>query len=132
MKITKPNESQLRAWKKWVKARPPAVRAIAERLDPWTLYRLKPTGQRVTLVSIYEDGTVKVSITGQYNVIMFDRDVFGINPDDLEECDLPEPGEATGAVMTPQQVDENIDALRVATRPDLWTMSPDGKAVRKS
>lgn len=132
MRFAEPTNSQLRAWQKWVKARPLAVRAIAERLDPWTLYRLKPTGQRVTLVSFSEDGTVTIAITGQYNVVMFDRQVFGIDPDDLEECDLPEPGEATGAIMTPQDVEQNIDVLRAEIRPDLWTIGPDGKAVRRS
>jgi len=30
-----------------------------------------------------------VNITGEYNTIIFPRQVFGISPDDLEECDLP-------------------------------------------
>ena len=124
------------AWKEWVAERPPNVRAVAERFDPWTLYRLKPTGQRVTFYSLgeHDDGsvTLTVNITGQFNAIMFDRQVFGIDPDDLEPCDPPSESEPLGTMLTGEQVDENIDALRVMIRPDLFVMGEDGKATRKS
>jgi hypothetical protein len=37
------------------------------------------------------DGEVgfKVDVTGEYNLVAFERRVFGIKPEDLEECDLP-------------------------------------------
>lgn len=61
----------------------------------------------------------------------FDRSVFGIDPDDLEECDLPAPEERLGAALTQDEVGDNLDALRVMVRPDLFEMMPDGKARRK-
>lgn len=127
-----PSKRAEKAWAKWAESRPPVVRDIARLIFPWQLYRLKTTGQRVTLYSINENGTVTVDITGEFNLIDFDRQVFGINPDDLEPCDLPGPDELLGTLMSPQDVEDNIDAMRVEVRPDLWVMGPDGKAVRKS
>lgn len=91
---------------------------------------LKPTGQRVTIYSYSEDGTVTVNVTGEYNLTMFDTQVFGINPDDLEPCELPDG--PTGTLMTPEQADENRETLRVMIRPDLFVMGPDGVVVRKN
>lgn len=127
-----PTAEEEKSWQDWVSERPAAVREIAERIDPWTLYRLKPGGQRVTVQSICEDGTLTVNVLAEFNAVTFERSVFGISRDDLEECDLPEPDEVVGALLTDQEVDENIDALRVAIRPDLWEMGPDGRACRKN
>jgi hypothetical protein len=129
---TEPEAEEVTAWKEWVASRPAAVRKIAERLEPWTLYRLKDTGQRVTLYSISEDGTVTVDITGEYNAMLFDRQVFGINPNDLIPCDLPAKHEVTGTMMTPDEVDDNIDVLRATIRPDLFYLDEEGVARRKS
>jgi hypothetical protein len=44
---------------------------------------------------------------------MFDRGVFGIKPEDLEECDLPKPEESLGTFLTKQKDVENFcDAVR--------------------
>ena len=93
---------------------------------------MKSTGQRVVLYSIFEDGTISVLITGKFNLTLHDAKVFGIDPDDLEPCDLPAPDEALGAMMSQAEMEENADALRVAVRPDLFVMGSDGKAVRKA
>lgn len=130
-RIYEPTPEQITEWNAWVASRPASVRKIAERFEPWCLYRMITTGDRCTLVSISEDETVTVAITGEYNTVMFDRDVFGVSPDDLVPCELPEADEAVGTLMTPEQVDENIDALRVTIRPDLFYMDENGKAVRK-
>lgn len=80
-----PRPDQLAAWSAWVASRPKIVREMAERINPWTLYRLKTTDQRVTLVSFAEDRTVRVRVTSEHNgPWVVDREVFGINPDDLE------------------------------------------------
>ncbi len=126
-----PTDEAKQSWSDWVASRPDSVRKVAERLNPWTLYKLKSTGQRVTVYSFSEDGTVTVNVTGEFNLITFDRQVFGISPNDLEECDLPSSNEATGALITDEQVDDNIDLLRVTVRPDLWEMDAHGKAVRR-
>ncbi len=130
-RIVDPSKKQEAGWRRWVKSRPAAVRAIAERFDPWSLYRIKPNGERVYLVSINENGTLTVGISGRFNAVVMERNVFGIDPDDLEPCDLPGPDEMTGSLLTDSQVDDNIDALRVMVRPDLWVMDEDGKATRR-
>jgi hypothetical protein len=104
------------AWREWVESRPPEVKAMCERLPPNLLYRMNSTGQRVTLHSYSENGTVTVNVTGEYNFVTFERQVFGISPDDLEECDLPGPDELIGAVLTEDtEVDAFIDS-EVAAR----------------
>jgi hypothetical protein len=130
-RVFEPTAEQEAGWKEWAESRPPGVREIALRLEPWTLYRLKSTGQRVTLQSISSGGTVTVNVTGQFNLVSHERAVFGIDPDDLEPCDLPAPGEPLGAAMTQQEAMDNIDTLRVQVRPDLWVMGDDGIARRR-
>jgi hypothetical protein len=110
--MTKIAEIDQVAWQEWVDSRPPVVKAMCERLPPDRLYRMKSTGQRVTMIGYSENRTVRVSITGQYNAMTFDREVFGIDPDDLEECDLPPSDEPIGTLLTEQ---EDVDALLRAT-----------------
>ena len=96
-------------WRRWVDSRPLAVRAIAERLRPNRLYRMKNTGQRVTMYSISENGTVTVDVTGQFNLIDFERQVFGVDPNNLEECDLPASDEPVGVTCTGEEANLLID-----------------------
>lgn len=111
--MAKIREIDQAAWREWVAGRPPAVRALCERLPGDRLYRMKSTGQRVTIHSYSEDGTLTVNITGEYNLITFERSVFGVSPDDLVECDLPGHGEPLGAALTEQEdIDEFIAAER--------------------
>lgn len=129
-RVIEPTEEDQADWAEWVGSRPDSVRIIAEKFDPWSLFRLKTTDQRVTIYSFSEDGTVTVNITGEFNLHLFDSQVFGINPDDLEPCELPDT--PTGSLMTPDDVEDNVDILRATIRPDLWMLNEDGKAVRKS
>ena len=131
MRFCQPTPAQEKGYRKWVRKLPAVARALAERFDPWTLYRLKSTGSRVTIQSFADDGTMTVAVTGRFNLVTFERQVFGIAPDELEECDLPPADEPVGAALTHQEATDNLDALRVIVRPDLWTMGEDGKAVRK-
>lgn len=89
-------ESQEAAWSKWVAERPQVIQDMVEKykLRYDTLYRLKTTGQRVILYSLAESGTVTVNILYEYNperlsLAFGGLQVFGIDPADLEECDLP-------------------------------------------
>ena len=115
-----------------VRAAQRVVRANAERLPPWELFRMKTTGDRVTVYSYAENGAVTVNLTAEFNLTLFERQVFGVNPADLEPCDLPAEDEIVGTVLTGEQVAGNIDTLRILLRPDLFTMGPNGKAVRKN
>ena len=87
MEIIEPDEDARREWRAWMAERPSAVRAVAERFNPWTLYRLRQTGQIVAVSSYFEDGTISVDVFAEFNPLaMWDTNVFGIDPDDLEPC----------------------------------------------
>lgn len=113
-----PTPAQEKNWSKFVASRPKKVRAVAEKFWPWELYRLKTTGSRVTLYSFgeHDDGsvTLTVNITGQFNLLTFDRQVFGIKPEDLEPCELPSKDEMLGAMLTH---DADIEAFVDEVRP---------------
>jgi hypothetical protein len=97
-------------WAKWLAKLPADVREIAERLPNNRLYRMKSTGQRVTIHSYSDGGTVCVDVTGKYNLIQFARRVFGIPVTDLEECSVPGEAEPVGEVLTSQDaVDQFIE-----------------------
>jgi|ERR1700722_1636063 len=101
------------AWDLWLKSRPEGIRKLCERFPPDRLYRMRSTGQRVTLVSYSEDDTLRVLVSGQYNFVSFEREVFGIKPEDLEECDLPAENALVGAVLTEDvDVEAFIDEIR--------------------
>ena len=114
--IKKPTPEQEAGWKEWVAGRPDNVREVAERFNPWTLYRMKSTGQRVSICSFGEgekgDVTLTVDIVGQFNLLLHDLQVFGIDPDDLEECDLPAEDEPLGEILDDDEQLEYINARR--------------------
>lgn len=103
-----------RAWNEWLESRPPAIRDLACRFPPNKLYRLKSSGHRVTIASYeeHEDGTVgfRVNVGGDYNCVAFERSVFGIPADGLEECALPGPAELLGSA------DMSVEEARAAMR----------------
>ncbi len=126
-----PTPEQESGLAQWISERPPQVRVIMERLNFYELFKMKSTGQRVIVHSVSEDGTVTVSVSAQFNAVLMERSVFGVDPDDLEPCELPAENEIVGAVLSQEGADENIDVLRVMVRPDLWEMGVDGTAVRR-
>lgn len=120
-RIVEPTPEEKAGWDAWVASRPPAVRAIAERFDPWTLYRIG-SGHRVFLDSIQEprDGspcTLTVCVTGEFNFVSFERRVFGIDPAELVECELPGPHEVTGSADLPIEEVRRIDLELAKLRP---------------
>lgn len=137
MRFMEPTRAQKTAYRHWLASRRPAVRAILKRFDIWSLYRLKPTGQYVLLrgVDEHEDGsfTARVDVTSEWNSgLLFDRQVFGIALDELEVCDvLPEREPSRTALLSQDDVNTNIDQLRLLIRPDLWAVDDAGRVVRK-
>lgn len=117
-RILEPTEEQLAEWNEWVAARPEHVRRVAKRFDPFSLYRMKSTGSRVTLVGFgeHDDGSVTMTIYigGKFNAVIFERQVFGVSPDDLEPCELPGADEPLGVLLTD---DAAIDAMVETVRP---------------
>ena len=87
------------AWRAWVNSRPPVIQKLCAELPPDRLYRIKPSGHRATMVSYCEDGTVTVAVTGRYNAVLFERNVFGIKPSDLEECEVPSDDEILSSAI---------------------------------
>lgn len=106
------------AWDAWVATRPACVQALCKRLPPDRLYLLKSSGHRVFMYSYSENGTVTVCVTGRYNAVTFERRVFGIKPEELEECDLPGADEPLGTLLTERKdvdafIDASIEALHM-------------------
>lgn len=115
--MAKCEEMDKAAWDDWVSTRPPVIQEMCALLPPDRLYRLKTSGHRVTLMSYFEDRTVSVAVSGKYNAVIFERQVFGVKPEDLEECDLPTDSEPLGAVLTEHEdVETYIDAVKEAWR----------------
>jgi hypothetical protein len=106
-------DEEMKEYSEWAASAPPVVRDILERLAPNKLYRIKSTGQRCDVYSVSEKGTVTVNITGQFNVVAFDIQVFGVDPNELEECDLPGPDEPVGTLLTTtEEIREYVDRIR--------------------
>lgn len=94
-------------------SRPPVIQELCRKVPAGNLYRLKDAGQRVTIYSYQEDGTVVVAVLGKYNLVAFERRVFGIKPEDLEECEFPTRGEPLGAILTKQEdIDAHIESIK--------------------
>lgn len=107
MKVSDLDEKE---WAQFLAKVPAGVRALAERLPPDRLYLMKSTGQRVTIASYNEDGTLRVNVTGEFNLVMFSRTVFGISPDDLQECDRPPETEPVGEMLDEAGAEAYINA----------------------
>lgn len=99
--IFDPTPDELVEWEKWLAERPD-LKQVEARYPPWKLYRMKSTGKRVVVSSFgtMEDGSVgfSVIVSAQFNRVSFEREVVGVLPDDLEECDLPTDDEPVGLV----------------------------------
>lgn len=101
----------------WIDSLPEGPRAKANEYPPNKLYRMKD-GHRVVMYSYDEndDGTCttcQVIVSAKYNFVMFERRVFGVSFDDLEECDLPGPEEKLGNMgLTPEQAVEFDKAMK--------------------
>jgi hypothetical protein len=100
-----PSDDEVSSYDAWTAKAPPAVAALAATYKPWKLYRLKPTGTRVYVYSFLEGKTtgnvrLKVAVSGQYNYIPFECFVGDVQPEDLEECDLPPADEKVGVALS--------------------------------
>ncbi len=89
-------EEQRKMWDEWVASRPPIVRDICLKYPFDRLYRIKASGNRGTIYSVSEDGTLTLIVDGTYCRVLFAKNVFGLHPEDIEECDLPGPDEELG------------------------------------
>lgn len=44
-----------------------------------------------------------VRVLGKWNKVMFERNVFGIKPEELTECDLPPKDEVVGSTLNQEE-----------------------------
>jgi len=91
-------EEQEPYWSEWLVEQPSTIRALIARYPPNRLYRMAD-GQRVTIVGYRDDGTVTVDVSGEFNLVTFERCVVGVNPAKLVECDLPDADELVGTLL---------------------------------
>lgn len=111
--MAKHGEMDEKMFAEWVATRPDCIKELIAKLPPDRLYLLKSSNHRVTIYSYNEDGTVSVSVSGDYNRVIFERNVFGVKPEDLEECDLPSDDEPVGAILTDDNdIDRMVDIMR--------------------
>jgi hypothetical protein len=104
-------------WDEWVASRPPVIQELCRQYPPDRLYRMDGDGHRVTIHGYSEDGTLIVEIRGAYNRLVFERNVFGVDPLRLTECDPPGPDEPCGAVLTEDDaIEAYIDKFRPAAK----------------
>ncbi len=72
----------------WVETRPAIIQEMCRDKPQFKKYMLKQTGQIVWIYSYSENRTVTVNIypedQGDNFLMVVPRQVFGINPDDLE------------------------------------------------
>lgn len=104
-------------FRKWYDSRPPVIRELIDRFPIDRLYRIKSTGHRGTLCSYNEDGTMAVTLDGTFCRVDFARNVFGLLPEDIEECDLPGPDEPTGCLLVgDEEIAEYIQQIKRVLR----------------
>jgi hypothetical protein len=95
-KVMEWTDEQRAHWDEWVASRPTIVKELATKFPGDRLYRIKTSGDRGTIQSYNENGTITLIVDGTYCRVMFGKNVFGLHPDDIEECDLPGPDEQLG------------------------------------
>lgn len=90
--IVEPTEELQSMFEEWIAGEDMTdeIKAIARKYPPWNLYRLKTTDQKVRTISFSDNGTVRVLVSNKYNFDPTNTEVYGIDPNDLEECDIPE------------------------------------------
>lgn len=84
--------------------RAPKIREMVRSHPPNRLYRMVSSGHRVFITDYAANGLCCVAVTGKYNLVEMERNVFGVPLDDLVECDLPDQDEPLGVLLEPQEV----------------------------
>jgi hypothetical protein len=98
---------------KWANSRPPVVKKLALKFRPHILYKIKSSGHYGWVYAISEEGTLTIGISSEFNKgLMFNRTVFGIPPEDLEEAtELPK-GTPEPVLKTADEIQTYLGMLR--------------------
>jgi hypothetical protein len=85
-----PTKEQLAEWDAWVATRPPIIRPLAGRFQPWICLRDRETGNGHYIVTALEepegDGPATIRIAHGADSFMPGFQVFGVDPDTLTPC----------------------------------------------
>lgn len=112
--LTPEEQTQHRAWADDL---PPNVREVASSYPHDRLCRIRD-GSKVAILAYATDGTVTIGISSRFNRVFFERQVFGVPPSELTECDLPGPGEPVGLILPdPVQVEQFLSTFIDAESP---------------
>lgn len=75
----------------WLSSRPEKIKEMFKKKPGNILYRLRSTGEYCILYSYNESGNVTVTVPSSLNEnLMFEKQVFGVPLDDLEEVEMPD------------------------------------------
>ena len=88
--VTKVFEADWSELEEWIKDKPDVIKKLYHSHPPDRLYMLTTIDLRVTLISYEESGTMTVEISNDFNNVFFERQIFGIKPETLVECDMPD------------------------------------------
>ncbi len=83
-------------WGQWLSGRPKLILDMALLYPVNALLRIKASRHYCQPYSYFEDGTITVSVTCNFQCVAFDRTVFGLKPEDLEPAELPAHGTPVG------------------------------------
>jgi hypothetical protein len=116
-----PTDEARKSYEEWCAERPPEIAELARKFPPWNLYRLGKN--RVYLIGFSEskDGTphtCMVQVSAKFNYCAFERNVFGIKPEELVECDPPGPDEQVGVFLNEEQTEALIESMGGCDDPD--------------
>lgn len=96
--LFEPTLKQRTSFERWVSERAPEIaEEIRDRkLEPWRIYRLKATGERVTIIAILEPVSggrgMKLSVLSETKFnpkLNQDYEIENVPPEDLEPCAPP-------------------------------------------
>jgi len=76
-------------WEQWLSGRPAMIQDMARKYPPNHVYRMN-TGHRCRIVAYDESGTVRVvilQIDNPHVLLVFERSVFGVDPETMEVDD---------------------------------------------
>ncbi|MCK5923538.1 MAG: hypothetical protein KAG66_21565 [Methylococcales bacterium] len=97
----------------WAKGLPDKARRSALSHPAVQLYRDARTGHRVYIDSYANDGTVTIVVSGQFNHVAMERNVFGIDVSSLSPCDPPSEDEPVGVTLSDDEQLELINNMRI-------------------
>ena len=89
---------------------------LLEKYPPDRLYYDKATGKRGIIVTYFSDGTARLFLSKDWNLVLYEREQE-VELKNLVECDLPGPDEVCGQILADINEFENQLQLRMKDGP---------------